>query len=1001
MIRPLAHVFGPSTFSRLFVHAAGTVARFRLRNTAFALIVFACVSAASANAADSTGVGTVHLTQGWVTFGQAVPQGKAAAGLQVEGVITQTDVKTRWPDGSIRFAVVTVKAPAAGDYAVLPGTASGGSFSTGAPNASATFTTGGVVYRAVLPVVGSNAWLTGPLVNEGRFVVTPVAGDGARHPFLRVNFDSRVYNDGVARVDVSVENVLDKPGATSMLYDVAININGAPVFSKSNVTHYYLTRWRKVFDVGSAGAFGSVVPDLKPFNESRALPPYLDLVANLLDDASTGHYDILESGELGLDMSAHGGRGSLAPFPDWTARYLVHKNPQQRAFVLANGDLSGSWPVHVREDEGGAFTGVGDGRLVSLNQRPFVWYDERAETEFMEDGTPLDFIKGTPLPMREYSDGIPGPGQSPLTPDNAHQPSLAYVPYLLTGDRYYAEEVDFWANYSMLRTFPADGVRGSDGILENNEVRGFGWALRNIADAAAYSPDPVAGAYFSAKVAANLKWLDDYANAQDPIANPLQLLWIGYRPEVGFVSLWEQTYLAHAIDRANRQGFSGGLAHRNAIVNLQLRLFTDPAYPRETVLTEPITIDGVEVPAGTVLTWSAPYLVGAGHTEDPSVWDGPFTYNTTIAEVWEQTHDLNLQRDYAGFYGPEARLNLMAAIENGAEGAQGAYDYLWPFIGINNYWGDGSTSIPDLAQRAGWALDFYPASAAAPAEDTTPPAVTVPASVQAEATSPAGAAVTFSASATDAVDGSPAVHCVPASGSTFALGPTIITCSATDAAGNKGSASFTVMVVDTTPPALTVPASITANATSAAGATITFVASAVDLVDGATSTLCAPASGSTFGIRTTTVTCTSTDGHANTASRAFTVTVVAVSGETGIAPIADQLNTEGDHVRLEVTLVGTGGAAPRRAQVSSNRRDDDDDDEDSDRDDPRVEHNGVFTARDLPPGIRITRDGVIKGHLDKRSAGIYHPTVTFTERRGRTFSKGFTWTVRDSNRGRK
>jgi hypothetical protein len=276
----------------------------------------------------------------------------------------------------------------------------------------------------------------------------------------------------------------------------------------------------------------------------------------------------------------------------------------------------------------------------------------------------------------------------------------------------------------------------------------------------------------------------------------------------------------------------------------------------------------------------------------------------------------------------------------------------------------------------------------------------VPASVQAEATSSAGAAVTFSASATDAVDGSPAVHCVPASGSTFALGPTIVTCSATDAAGNRGSASFTVMVVDTTPPAVTVPASITANATSAAGATITFVASAVDLVDGATSTLCAPASGSMFGIRTTTVTCTSTDGHANTASRAFTVTVVAVSGETGIAPIADQLNTEGDHVRLEVTLVGAGGAAPRRAQVSSNRRDDDDD-EDSDRDDPRVEHDGVFTARDLPPGIRITWDGVIKGYLDKRSAGTYHVTVTFTERRGGTFSRGFTWTVRDSNRDRK
>ena len=93
------------------------------------------------------------------------------------------------------------------------------------------------------------------------------------------------------------------------------------------------------------------------------------------------------------------------------------------------------------------------------------------------------------MPIIEYTTTTPGPGQSPLIPDNAHQPSLAYVPYLLTGDRYYAEEMAFWANYGMLRTYPGDGVRTSRGILENGEVRAFGWALRNLADAAAYYPD--------------------------------------------------------------------------------------------------------------------------------------------------------------------------------------------------------------------------------------------------------------------------------------------------------------------------------------------------------------------------------------------------------------------------------------------------------------------------------------------------------------------------------
>ena len=77
--------------------------------------------------------------------------------------------------------------------------------------------------------------------------------------------------------------------------------------------------------------------------------------------------------------------------------------------------------------------------------------------------------------------------------------------------------------------------------------------------------------------------------------------------------------------------------------------------------------------------------------------------------------------------------------------------------------------------------------------DTTAPALSV-ANVTAEATSAAGAAVIYSASATDAVDPSPSVSCTPASGGTFPLGATTVNCTATDAAGNSSSGSFTVTV---------------------------------------------------------------------------------------------------------------------------------------------------------------------------------------------------------------
>jgi hypothetical protein len=83
-------------------------------------------------------------------------------------------------------------------------------------------------------------------------------------------------------------------------------------------------------------------------------------------------------------------------------------------------------------------------------------------------------------------------------------------------------------------------------------------------------------------------------------------------------------------------------------------------------------------------------------------------------------------------------------------------------------------------------------------QDTTPPALNLPANITKEATGISGAVVTYSTSATDLVDGSVAVSCSPASGSTFAPGVTTVYCSATDAADNTASGSFTVIVTFTT-----------------------------------------------------------------------------------------------------------------------------------------------------------------------------------------------------------
>jgi hypothetical protein len=81
-----------------------------------------------------------------------------------------------------------------------------------------------------------------------------------------------------------------------------------------------------------------------------------------------------------------------------------------------------------------------------------------------------------------------------------------------------------------------------------------------------------------------------------------------------------------------------------------------------------------------------------------------------------------------------------------------------------------------------------------PAGDTIAPTLSLPASLTVNATSPAGAAVSYAVSASDDVDPNPSVSCIPASGSVFPIGRTAVACSATDAAGNSASGSFTVTV---------------------------------------------------------------------------------------------------------------------------------------------------------------------------------------------------------------
>jgi len=89
---------------------------------------------------------------------------------------------------------------------------------------------------------------------------------------------------------------------------------------------------------------------------------------------------------------------------------------------------------------------------------------------------------------------------------------------------------------------------------------------------------------------------------------------------------------------------------------------------------------------------------------------------------------------------------------------------------------------------------------------------------------------------------------------------------------------------DATPPTLSLPSAITAEATGPSGATVTYTATATDDHDTSPSVTCLPASGSTFALGSTEVDCTARDASGNQSTGSFVVTVRDTTAPTLVPP---------------------------------------------------------------------------------------------------------------------
>jgi hypothetical protein len=157
------------------------------------------------------------------------------------------------------------------------------------------------------------------------------------------------------------------------------------------------------------------------------------------------------------------------------------------------------------------------------------------------------------------------------------------------------------------------------------------------------------------------------------------------------------------------------------------------------------------------------------------------------------------------------------------------------------------------------------------------------------------------------VSGGTLTGCTPASGSTFGLGTTPVTCTATNLCSTN-TCPFNVTVSQIAAVAITCPAAINTNI-SGTSVTVNY---ADPTVTGGTLTGCTPASGSSFGLGTTPVTCTATN-LCSTNTCGFDVTVTADRQVTGQVALQGFVGSS----RI-VRFVATGGSSNKTWDLTLN-----------------------------------------------------------------------------------
>lgn len=327
------------------------------------------------------------------------------------------------------------------------------------------------------------------------------AAGGAVHPHLMARAAIRLMRGGtLIKSDITFEQAwLLVPNQRQLTYSMTISNGATVLYFQPQFPHYYSSRWHTAVWYGTP-------PNVRHrhamryFVDSRAIYPY-DLGITVAETALASAYNEMVSRRaaqwprwgpmswINLQplMGTTGGRPDIGPIPRWYAMYLLSQDDRLREVMLANADAAGAAPIHFRNEA--------TDLIVDVESFPLISQLHTSSPTLVNRPDPTDW-----------------------GPDNEHQASFAYLPYLVTGDYYYLEETQFWAAWSVMRLNAGYRSYGL-GLVQRQPVRAQAWPLRNICDAARVTSEghPLKG-FFTRIMASNLAWYAE--NYRDGTSNP-------------------------------------------------------------------------------------------------------------------------------------------------------------------------------------------------------------------------------------------------------------------------------------------------------------------------------------------------------------------------------------------------------------------------------------------------------------------------------------------------